>query len=44
MIQELFNALLLVPTRDVAEIFTDTVGILCVTFMEEEKIVLAWIS
>ena len=35
MIQEYFNALLLVPSRDVADIFVETIGTLCVNFMEE---------
>ena len=35
MIQELFNAILQVPSRHVAEIFTDTIGVLCATFMDD---------
>ena len=35
MIQELFNAILQVPSRNVAEIFTDTIGVLCATFMDD---------
>ena len=44
MIHELFNAILLVPSRQVAEIFTDTIGIICVTFMEEGPLVQNWIT
>ena len=36
MIQELFNAILQVPSRHLAEIFTDTIGVLCVTFMDDQ--------
>lgn len=32
------------PSRDVADVFVETIGILCVTFMEEEQIVLQWVS
>ena len=44
LIQEYFNALLLVPSKEVADIFTETVGVLCVTFMEEQSLVLTWMS
>ena len=36
MILDYFTALLLVPPRDVAEVFVDAIGDLCVTFIEEE--------
>jgi len=39
MIKGYFDALLEVPPKSVAEIATETVGILCVTFMEEGQLV-----
>ena len=39
MIQRYVTGLLLVPPRDVAEIFTESIGVLCVTFLEEQNLV-----
>ena len=39
IVQEYFNALLRVPPRDVAEIFTETLVALSGSFMEENLIV-----
>ena len=36
--------MLLVPPKEVAEIFCETLGTLCVTFMEEQNLALTWIS
>ena len=44
IIQGYFSALLDVPPKQVAEVFTDTVGILCVTFMEEGQLVQGWLA
>ena len=44
LVQEYVNALLLVPSKEVAEIFCETVATLCVTFMEEQNLALTWIS
>lgn len=44
LIQEYFTALLKVPSKEVAEIFTDAVGVLCVAFMEEGTLVREWIT
>ena len=35
MIQTYFSALMEVPPRNVAETFTEAIGVLCVTFMDE---------
>lgn len=43
MISQYVNGLLSVPPRDVAEIFTDSVGVLCLTFLEEQQLVSTWV-
>lgn len=39
MIQTYFAALMEVPPRNVAETFTEAIGVLCVTFMQEPVLV-----
>ena len=44
MIDEYFSALLRIPSKGVAEIFIDAIGIICVTFMEEGNLVMNWVQ
>lgn len=44
IITEYINGLLRVPSKDVAEIFTEAIGIICVTFMEEKDYVKVWLT
>ena len=39
IVKDYVGALLDVPGKDVAETFCETIGVLCVTFMEEDKFV-----
>ena len=45
MIDEYFSALLRIPSKAVAEIFIDAIGIICVTFMEDtDNLVMNWVQ
>ena len=44
IIAEFVNGLLQVPSKDVAEVFMEAIGIICVTFMEEKDYVKVWLT
>lgn len=44
IIGDYINSLLLVPHKEVAEIFNEAIGVICVSFMEEPNLVQGWVS
>mgnify|MGYP000745966869 CR=1 FL=1 len=44
MITRYVQALLWVPPRKVAELYAETIETLCVTFLEEDRLVQTWIN